>query len=77
MPVNVNFRYTASELRYLLDNSDAKAIVHGPEFAVAVDAAVRQLEPRRRPVRLEAGGPYEQALAASLGRRVVAATTER
>ena len=35
VPVNVNFRYTASELRYLLDNSDAKAIVHGPEFAVA------------------------------------------
>src|SRR6478752_5673558 len=65
VPVNVNFRYTASELRYLLDNSDAKAIVHGPEFAVAVDAAVRQLEPARRPVRLEAGGPYEQALAAS------------
>jgi acyl-CoA synthetase (AMP-forming)/AMP-acid ligase II len=65
VPVNVNFRYTASELRYLLDNSDAKAIVHGPEFAVAVDAAVMQLEQGRRPVRLEAGGPYEQALAAS------------
>ena len=65
VPVNVNFRYTASELRYLLDNSDAKAIVHGPEFAVPVEAAVRQLEPARPPARLEAGGAYEQALAAS------------
>jgi 3-oxocholest-4-en-26-oate---CoA ligase len=65
VPVNVNFRYTANELRYLLDNSDAKAIVHGPEFAVAVEAAVTQLGPGRAPLRLEAGRPYEQALAAS------------
>ena len=65
VPVNVNFRYTANELRYLLENSDAKAIVHGPEFTVAVDAAVTQLESARPPLRVEAGRPYEQALAAS------------
>jgi acyl-CoA synthetase (AMP-forming)/AMP-acid ligase II len=32
-PVNVNYRYVEDELRYLLDNSDAKAIVFDREFA--------------------------------------------
>ena len=36
VPVNVNFRYTATELHYLLDNSDAKAVVHGAEFTKSV-----------------------------------------
>ncbi|MFV0316083.1 MAG: acyl-CoA synthetase [Microthrixaceae bacterium] len=33
VPVNVNYRYVEGELQYLLDNSDAKAVVHGAEFA--------------------------------------------
>ncbi|MEY2404874.1 MAG: 3-oxocholest-4-en-26-oate---CoA ligase [Acidimicrobiaceae bacterium] len=32
-PVNVNYRYVAEELRYLLDNSQAKAIVYHSQFA--------------------------------------------
>jgi 3-oxocholest-4-en-26-oate---CoA ligase len=32
-PVNVNYRYVAEELRYLLDNSGAKAIVYHSQFA--------------------------------------------
>jgi acyl-CoA synthetase (AMP-forming)/AMP-acid ligase II len=31
--VNVNFRYLDDELAYILDNSDAKFVVFGPEFA--------------------------------------------
>ena len=33
VPVNVNYRYVEGELQYLLDNSDARAVVHGAEFA--------------------------------------------
>src|SRR4029453_7439201 len=33
VPVNVNYRYVEEELRYLLDDSDAKAVVFHREFA--------------------------------------------
>jgi 3-oxocholest-4-en-26-oate---CoA ligase len=33
VPVNVNYRYGAEELRYLLDDADARAVVHHREFA--------------------------------------------
>ncbi|MFO7591763.1 MAG: acyl-CoA synthetase [Acidimicrobiia bacterium] len=33
VPVNVNFRYVEDELRYLLDNSDAKVVLFDLEFA--------------------------------------------
>jgi acyl-CoA synthetase (AMP-forming)/AMP-acid ligase II len=65
VPVNVNFRYTATELHYLLDNSDAKAVVHGPEFTKAVKAAAKRIPKPWRPLLLEAGEPYEAALAAA------------
>src|SRR5437660_770835 len=63
VPVNVNFRYTANELHYLFDNSDAKAVVHGPEFTKAVKVAAKRVPKPWRPRRLEAGEPYERALA--------------
>ena len=40
VPVNVNYRYVEEELRYLLDNCDAKAIVFHREFAPKL-AAIR------------------------------------
>jgi len=45
VPVNVNYRYVEDELRYLLDNSDAKAIVFHREFAPKL-AAIRADLPR-------------------------------
>src|SRR5687768_15812319 len=30
--INVNFRYTDDELRYLFSDADLKVVVHGPEF---------------------------------------------
>jgi fatty-acyl-CoA synthase len=62
-PVNVNYRYVADEVRYVLDNSDARAVVHGPEFAGAVREAVARLDDA--PLTLEIGGEYEAALAAA------------
>ena len=41
--VNVNFRYTATELHYLLDNSEAAALVHNPEFASTAHEAARRI----------------------------------
>lgn len=40
IPVNVNFRYVESELRYLFDNADMVAVVHGAEFSDRI-AAIR------------------------------------
>ena len=36
VPVNVNYRYTEDELAYLLEDADAKVVVHDPEFADVV-----------------------------------------
>jgi 3-oxocholest-4-en-26-oate---CoA ligase len=52
--INVNFRYTSDELRYLFDDADLKAVIHGPEFEPPFDGPT-----------LEIGAPYEAALAAT------------
>src|SRR4051794_4598668 len=65
VPVNVNFRYRATELHYLLDNSDAKAVVHGPEFTKAVKDAAKRIPKPWRPLLLAAGDPYERVVASA------------
>jgi acyl-CoA synthetase (AMP-forming)/AMP-acid ligase II len=61
VPVNVNYRYVADEIAYVLENSDARAVVHDPAFADAVGAAIARLDARPATV-LETGAPYETAL---------------
>ena len=34
--VNVNYRYKAEELHYIFDNSDARIVVYGSEFAPVI-----------------------------------------
>jgi acyl-CoA synthetase (AMP-forming)/AMP-acid ligase II len=63
VPVNVNYRYVSDEVRYVLDNADARAVVHGPEFTATISEAVATLDPA--PLTLEVGAPYEDALAAA------------
>ena len=46
VPANVNYRYTADELAYLLDNSDAEAVVFHGSLGDRVDA-VRGVDPTR------------------------------
>ena len=65
VPVNVNFRYRANELHYLLDNSDAKAVVHAPEFTKALKQAAKRIPKPWRPLLLETGDPYERAVASA------------
>ncbi|HEX4821466.1 MAG TPA: acyl-CoA synthetase [Acidimicrobiales bacterium] len=42
-PINVNYRYVAEELQYLLDNSKAKAIVYHSQFAPTLAEVLPQL----------------------------------
>jgi fatty-acyl-CoA synthase len=64
-PVNVNYRYVADEVRYVLDNSDARAIVHDPAFAPTVHEALAAIPDGHRPLSLETGAAYERALDAA------------
>ncbi|HEY3834676.1 MAG TPA: AMP-binding protein [Acidimicrobiia bacterium] len=52
VPVNVNYRYVGSELAYLLDNSDARALVFHDDFATTVGEALAALPPGRQPALL-------------------------
>ena len=44
VPINVNYRYVEDELRYLLDDADARAVVFHREFAPKL-AAIRDVAP--------------------------------
>jgi fatty-acyl-CoA synthase len=58
VPVNVNYRYTADELAYLLDNSDTEILLFHGSLAEPV-AAVRERLPRLRAVvQVDDGSPH-------------------
>src|SRR5436190_17555391 len=73
VPVNVNYRYVEEELRYLLDDSDSKAIVFHREFGPKLEAVRSRLPLLYAFVAVEDGSgaglgalsavDYEQALA--------------
>ena len=79
VPINVNYRYVADELRYLCADADLKAIVHDAEFGERLGAIRGQLpDARPRPVgrrwgRLRGGARRRRhpsrAEVAALGRR--------
>jgi 3-oxocholest-4-en-26-oate---CoA ligase len=37
-PLNINYRYTSSELAYLIDNADAKAVIFDIAYAATIEA---------------------------------------
>jgi 3-oxocholest-4-en-26-oate---CoA ligase len=59
VPVNVNYRYKAEEIRYLLEDSDAKVIVTEPAFAADTHAAAADTSA----VVIEIGPELEEAIA--------------
>jgi fatty-acyl-CoA synthase len=73
-PVNVNYRYVAEELRYLLENSAAKAIVYHSAFAPTLEEVLPDLPDLQLLLQIEdeSGNEllpdarwYEEALAAA------------
>ncbi len=73
VPVNVNYRYVEDELFYVLDNSNAKAVVFHARFAPRLEAVRRKLPQLRLLVQVpdDSGEPllpgaveYEDLLAA-------------
>jgi fatty-acyl-CoA synthase len=71
VPVNVNYRYGAEEIGYLLDDSDAKIVVTEPAFAKETRKAARRLGRRMgrkfEPRVLEIGAELEDAIAGAAG----------
>jgi 3-oxocholest-4-en-26-oate---CoA ligase len=72
VPVNVNYRYVGAELAYLLENSDAAALVYHDDFAATVAAALGSDAPVLLQVAhagttapLDGARDYETALAAA------------
>jgi 3-oxocholest-4-en-26-oate---CoA ligase len=63
VPINVNYRYTAEELRYVLDNCDAAALVTEEEFVPVLEQLRGDL-PLLREV-MVIGDDYEAKLAAA------------
>jgi len=65
VPVNVDPRWTTEEIHHVLDDSDAKIVVHAPDLAKSVRTAARRIPKPWRPQLLKVGDPYERALAAA------------
>jgi 3-oxocholest-4-en-26-oate---CoA ligase len=66
VPVNVNYRYGAEEIRYLLDDSDAKVVVTEDAFAKDTKKAAKYIGRRAgkkfAPVVIEAGDELDAAI---------------
>ncbi len=71
IPVNVNYRYVADELEYLLDNADAEILLFHGSLGDRVDAVAEKLPKLRALVQVDDGAPlvmgavaYEDLIAA-------------
>ncbi len=72
--VNVNFRYTEAELRYMLDNSDAVAVVYAAEYEPIL-AAASDAQPKLTTfIRIEDGTGTPHTIADALDYEEVLAT---
>jgi len=79
VPINVNYRYVAGELRHLFDDADLAALVLHRRFAPSVAAVARELPRLRRfavvedgsaaPIELTGAYHYETALRSASPRR--------
>ncbi len=57
VPINVNFRYVEEELRYLLDDADVVALLHGRQFAPRLQAIRMHLPALRHLIEVDDGSP--------------------
>jgi acyl-CoA synthetase (AMP-forming)/AMP-acid ligase II len=61
VPVNINYRYLHEELRYLLDDSACRLVLHEPEFSERLADVAPTL--RRPPAAVVVNDAYERQLA--------------
>jgi 3-oxocholest-4-en-26-oate---CoA ligase len=66
VPINVNFRYVEEELRYLLDDADVVALVHGRQFVPRLEAVRDQLPALRHLIVAEDGGDADASALGSV-----------
>ena len=71
VPININYRYVADELRYLFDDSGIVALVHDSSFAERVVEARVDRPPLRARLSVGEGGDYEATIAAASAARPV------
>jgi len=67
VPINVNYRYVADELRHLLDDSDSVGVLHGPQHTSVVAEVLPDLSTVGWT--LVTGEPYDAALASASPQR--------
>ncbi len=75
IPVNINFRYTVEELRYIYDNADLKALIYSADLEPLAAGALNAAPGVRALARIGGSGKptidgavlYEDALAAASG----------
>ncbi|HEU5033130.1 MAG TPA: acyl-CoA synthetase [Mycobacteriales bacterium] len=65
VPVNVNFRYVESELRYLYDDADLLAVIHHRQFSPRVAAAAAQARTVKHLLVVADGSSEEMAAGAA------------
>jgi fatty-acyl-CoA synthase len=73
VPVNVNYRYLDEELRYLLDNADAEALVFHSSLGDRVARVLPRLSGVRCVIEVDDGGPTGQVPGALSYEELVAA----
>jgi len=77
VPVNVNYRYQAEELRYLLDNSDSEIVVVHEDFAPLLEEVLPDLPQVVGVLVVEATGEYDIASIAGAAPYEATAETDR
>jgi acyl-CoA synthetase (AMP-forming)/AMP-acid ligase II len=63
VPININHRYVAGELEYLLRDSDSVGVLHGPQHREVIDAVLPNVPAVRWS--LVTGAAFDDALAAA------------
>jgi 3-oxocholest-4-en-26-oate---CoA ligase len=77
VPVNVNYRYVATELAYLLENSDSVAVVHERTFSPLLAEISSGLPHLRHQVVIEDGSEHDAGTAVSYEEALEASGQER
>jgi len=77
VPININYRYVADELRYVLENADARAVVFERSFAPLIDEVAADLPLLEHRVVLDDGPDAEAGDAVGYEEALAAASSDR